>query len=142
MNLFARGPEIGMLCAVRNWILMALLICALAGCKNDSPVAPAPSATSAPVAPKPTSAIDEAGQIPRAERGQPQPRLVTLKLLVGTNELTAEISLSNGQVQHGMMWRTNMAEMEGMLFVFPVPHQTAFWMRNTLLPLMPNELYE
>jgi uncharacterized membrane protein (UPF0127 family) len=29
-----------------------------------------------------------------------------------------------------MMWRTNVAETEGMLFVFGQPHQTAFWMKN------------
>jgi uncharacterized protein len=34
-----------------------------------------------------------------------------------------------------MMWRTNMAEMEGMLFIFGEPHRASFWMRNTLLPL-------
>jgi uncharacterized membrane protein (UPF0127 family) len=34
-----------------------------------------------------------------------------------------------------MMFRTNMAEMEGMLFVFPQPQQVAFYMKNTLLPL-------
>jgi uncharacterized protein len=35
----------------------------------------------------------------------------------------------------GMMWRTNMAEMDGMLFVFAQPHRARFWMRNTILPL-------
>jgi uncharacterized membrane protein (UPF0127 family) len=39
------------------------------------------------------------------------------------------------QIMTGMMWRTNMAEMEGMLFVFPGPHRAQFWMRNTVLPL-------
>jgi uncharacterized membrane protein (UPF0127 family) len=34
-----------------------------------------------------------------------------------------------------MMFRTEMAENEGMLFVFPEPYRVAFWMRNTLLPL-------
>jgi uncharacterized membrane protein (UPF0127 family) len=34
-----------------------------------------------------------------------------------------------------MMFRTNMAENAGMLFVFPIPHRTSFWMMNTVLPL-------
>ena len=34
-----------------------------------------------------------------------------------------------------MMHRTEMGENEAMLFVFPYPHQTGFWMKNTTLPL-------
>jgi uncharacterized protein len=64
-----------------------------------------------------------------------QPRLPTLKLWLGSQEITAEIAGTPGQVETGMMWRTNMAEMEGMLFVFPRPHRASFWMRNTLIPL-------
>ena len=64
-----------------------------------------------------------------------QPKLQTLKLWVGTNEISAELALNLDQIQTGMMWRTNMNEMDGMLFVFPKAYQTAFWMKNTLLPL-------
>ena len=73
--------------------------------------------------------------IPRAAQGTPQPHLSTVKLFVGTNELTSEIAYTPEQVASGMMWRTNMAEMEAMLFVFARPHRAQFWMRNTLLPL-------
>jgi len=34
-----------------------------------------------------------------------------------------------------MMFRTNLDENAGMLFVFPRPWQAAFWMKNTLVPL-------
>src|SRR4051794_35590548 len=34
-----------------------------------------------------------------------------------------------------MMFRTNMAENAGMLFIFPGPHRASFWMKNTPLPL-------
>lgn len=68
-------------------------------------------------------------------RGQAQPKLVTAKLWVGTNELTAELAATPEQVQKGMMFRTEMAENEGMLFIFAQPHRASFWMRNTLLPL-------
>jgi uncharacterized protein len=47
----------------------------------------------------------------------------------------AELATTHAQIQTGMMWRTNMAEMEGMLFIFAQPHQVAFYMRNTLVPL-------
>lgn len=33
------------------------------------------------------------------------------------------------------MFRTNITENEGMLFVFPRPGQAAFWMKNVPIPL-------
>lgn len=67
--------------------------------------------------------------------GEPQAKLQTLKLWVGAAEIIAEIAHTERQVTNGMMFRTTMAENEGMLFVFLFPHRTAFWMKNTLLPL-------
>jgi uncharacterized membrane protein (UPF0127 family) len=67
--------------------------------------------------------------------GQPQPKLQTLKVWLGAEEMKAEIAITESQVTNGMMFRMSMAEDEGMLFVFPVPHRTAFWMKNTVLPL-------
>ena len=34
-----------------------------------------------------------------------------------------------------MMFRTNLAENAGMLFVLPVPERASFWMMNCPLPL-------
>jgi uncharacterized protein len=67
--------------------------------------------------------------------GRPQPKLRTLKLWLGPEEMITEIAMSNHEITNGMMFRTQMAENEGMLFVFNVPHQASFWMKNTLLPL-------
>ncbi len=66
---------------------------------------------------------------------QAQPRLQTMKLWLGREELTAELALTPEQVQTGMMFRTNLPENEAMLFVFRVPHQASFWMMNTIVPL-------
>jgi len=49
--------------------------------------------------------------------------------------MSTEIAASGIEVQTGMMFRTNMAENEGMLFVFGRPFQASFWMKNTSLPL-------
>ena len=49
--------------------------------------------------------------------------------------MTVEIADENHERQAGMMHRTTMPENEGMLFVFPYPHQTGFWMKNTTVPL-------
>jgi uncharacterized membrane protein (UPF0127 family) len=64
-----------------------------------------------------------------------QPKLQTIKLWLGPEELATELALSGLQQQTGMMFRTNMAENEAMLFVFPYPHQASFWMMNTYVPL-------
>ncbi len=66
---------------------------------------------------------------------QGQPRLRSMKIYLGPKELDAELALTDEQRMAGMMYRTNMGEGEGMLFVFPVPHRTGFWMKNVTVPL-------
>lgn len=64
-----------------------------------------------------------------------QPRLATIPLYLGPEVITAELALTPVQQQTGMMFRTNMAENEGMLFIYPQPQRVGFWMLNTVLPL-------
>ena len=124
-------------------LFVALLL--LSACKEDESV---PTQAQAQEAPLPVvsnaPAVATASTAPQGlvngpddpSGGQPQPRLQTRQLWVGTNEITAEIAANGRQIAIGMMRRTNMAEMEGMLFVMPGrPQQIAFYMRNTLLPL-------
>ena len=59
-----------------------------------------------------------------------QPKLRTLKLWIGPEEITAELALTAIQVQTGMMFRTNIPENAGMLFVLPYPQRAGFWMKN------------
>lgn len=113
-----------------------------AGCKKDDPGLP-PAVSSASASGTRTAESSEgavaatgSAAVTRPEvQGRPQPKLPTVKLWIGTNEVQAEIAQTLNQIQTGMMWRTNMAEMEGMLFVFPQARQVSFYMRNTLLPL-------
>ncbi len=65
----------------------------------------------------------------------PQPKLPTTQLSAGMHNIVAEIASQPLQRQLGMMMRTQMAQHEGMLFVFEQPEPQCFWMRNTLLPL-------
>ena len=58
-----------------------------------------------------------------------------MKLWLGAEEMVAELALTDVQVQTGMMFRTNMAENAGMLFVFSAPYRASFWMKNCTLPL-------
>ena len=85
--------------------------------------------------PKPAAKSSGAASVDAADSTQPQPKLPTIKLWLGAHELATEIARTPLEHQMGMMWRTNMAEMEGMIFIFDEPGRRAFWMRNTLVPL-------
>ena len=47
----------------------------------------------------------------------------------------SEMALTPEQQTVGMMFRTELGEFEGMLFVYEAPRRASFWMRNTLIPL-------
>jgi hypothetical protein len=46
-----------------------------------------------------------------------------------------ELAVTDEQRQRGLMERTELADGTGMLFVFPATSRSAFWMKNTLVPL-------
>ena len=66
---------------------------------------------------------------------QALPKLPSLKLWVGNQVLEAEIAVTPRELATGMMYRTNIAENEAMLFRLPVPQQANFYMKNTYVPL-------
>ena len=106
----------------------------LHGCNPPS----APSSTDAPPPPAqaPSSPAPAPAPNPRPlHLNHAQPKLPTLKLWLGTNEVVAELALKQTEIATGMMFRKSMGRDEGMLFVFGVPHQTGFYMRNTTVPL-------
>jgi hypothetical protein len=64
-----------------------------------------------------------------------QPKLDTVMLQAGMHNIRAEVARTPLQTMTGMMFRTEMAQHEGMLFVFDGLERRCFWMKNTLLPL-------
>lgn len=66
---------------------------------------------------------------------QAQPKLQTMRVWLGPEELITELALTPVQQQTGMMFRTNMAENAGMLFPLPQTERTSFWMTNCPLSL-------
>ena len=107
---------------MNQWRILALglAVVALGGCAGGCQKAAPPAAG------------PEAGpRLPTAA----QPKLQTMKLWLGAEEMVAELALTAEQVQTGMMFRTNLAENAGMLFVLPVPQRASFWMQNCPLPL-------
>lgn len=49
--------------------------------------------------------------------------------------VAAEIAAHPEEKARGLMFREELAEDAGMLFIFPAPKEGAFWMKNTLIPL-------
>jgi uncharacterized membrane protein (UPF0127 family) len=64
-----------------------------------------------------------------------QPRLATATLGVGGKTIEVELAKTERELQTGLMFRTQLADGEGMLFVFSADRQPSFWMKNTRLPL-------
>ena len=52
-----------------------------------------------------------------------------------TLDFNIELAITPDQQTQGLMFRTEMAENTGMLFLFNVEVVLSFWMKNTLIPL-------
>ena len=87
------------------------------------------AATPAPSAPPDPSA--ERWDGPPADRGQ----LVVRDAFGGTHRLAVEIADNSTLRTRGLMWRSEVPDGTGMLFIFPNEVVQSFWMRNTLIPL-------
>src|SRR5215470_14381544 len=99
--------------------IAGLIVALASSCKKTTAAPPAPPASP---------------QFPGLPT-QAQPKLPTTKLWVSTEELIAELAMTDLQQHTGMMFRTNMAENEAMLFVSAFPDRKSFWMLNTFVPL-------
>ncbi len=82
---------------------------------------------------KPSAKVAEEAAVLHLDHAQP--KLPTMRLFLADKTVTAELARSVREIATGMMFRESMVENEGMLFVFNAPHQTSFYMKNTLLPL-------
>jgi uncharacterized membrane protein (UPF0127 family) len=105
-----------------GWVLLAGAL--QVGC--GKPVVPAP--TSAP-----RSDIDPI----RGHLLHAQPKLPTVKVWLGQEEMITEVAIAPVEIATGMMYRTNMLEKEAMIFVFSDREigPKNFYMRNCVLPL-------
>jgi hypothetical protein len=99
------------------FLLLGLTVILAAGCaKKDAPAA-------APEISGPFIPTHAQGKLPG------------LRLWLGPAEIEAELAVTEEQVMTGMMFRTNLDENGGMLFVFPRASQVSFWMKNCTVPL-------
>ncbi|GAO22917.1 hypothetical protein ALISP_2737 [Alicycliphilus sp. B1] len=65
----------------------------------------------------------------------PQMDLRRVEITAGMHRIDAQVAASPQERQIGLMFRRDMPQHEGMLFVFEQPATQCFWMKNTLLPL-------
>ncbi|BDU55615.1 hypothetical protein LTEGF4_12960 [Limnohabitans sp. TEGF004] len=65
----------------------------------------------------------------------PQTNLPRIKLQAGMFQIDTQVAQTEAQRQTGLMFRKEMPQHEGMLFVFEQAATQCFWMKNTLLPL-------
>lgn len=73
--------------------------------------------------------------LPAARAQSPQLDLQRTKLTAGMYQIDAQVAQTPLQRQVGLMFRKEMPQAEGMIFVFEQPTVQCFWMKNTLLPL-------
>lgn len=95
-----------------------------------------PTASSAP-APGPEPAATPVAAPPPVQYhlNHAQPKLRTMKLWLGPKEVEAELAVSLTEISTGMMFRTNMPNDTGMLFVFARPNRREFYMKNCVIGL-------
>ncbi len=65
----------------------------------------------------------------------PQMNLERVKLASGMHRIDAQVAATPEQRQIGLMFRRDMPQHEGMIFIFDQPSKQCFWMKNTLIPL-------
>lgn len=56
-------------------------------------------------------------------------------VIFGTDTILAEIADTPETRERGLMFRNELGEKEGMLFIFEDEAVRSFWMRNTFIPL-------
>ena len=72
-------------------------------------------------------------EIPAEARWSAAQELPVMK--IGDVTAHVELSISDAEKQHGLMFRPRMSADDGMLFVYGSDAQRNFWMGNTLIPL-------
>jgi len=103
--------------------ILAAGISVFIGCQKSAAIPPADTNAAASSATEPS------------EPTEAQPRLQTVKLFVGPEQMDAELCATPRQVQTGMMFRKFMGTNDGMLFNLYEPQRAAFWMKNCYVPL-------
>lgn len=82
-----------------------------------------------------SSSTSSAPVIDFSEPTQAQPKLPTVKLWLGADQMDAEMCVTPEQERTGMMFRKTMGTNDGMIFNLGYTGQASFWMKNCYVPL-------
>ncbi len=63
------------------------------------------------------------------------PVLLKAETALGLQTFSIEVADDDSERSIGLMFREDMPDERGMLFVFPATREVGFWMRNTPMPL-------
>ncbi len=137
----AKRTVIGQCVRMQFWIILIWVAFLTMGCGGTREPVPEKEANTKSSGGNPTLSvkppINSDTWDPEAPITKAQPKLPTLKLLIGNPpiEVIAEMAISQQQIATGLMHRKSLGENEGMLFIFAEPKKAAFYMRNTIVPL-------
>ncbi|TSD00247.1 MAG: hypothetical protein Greene101449_265 [Candidatus Peregrinibacteria bacterium Greene1014_49] len=108
-------------------LLVSALSLSIVGCQFSSTMAPVSESETRNSQPETIAAHPLSG-LPR--------RHIFLEDNSGNNiTILAEIANEPEAQAQGLMFRENLPQGEGMLFIFPDEAPRGFWMKNTLIPL-------
>jgi len=72
---------------------------------------------------------------PALAQEQAQRNLPHARIQAGMYQIDAQLAVTPAQREIGLMFRSEMPQHEGMLFVFDQASEQCFWMKNTILAL-------
>jgi uncharacterized membrane protein (UPF0127 family) len=118
--------------------LILLVTCLIVGCaetaeRSDAGAADAAGESRTTTVSETTAEDSETGSDPTHASGL---RTVTIHASSGESvRVRVEIADDDFERARGLMYRTELAEDRGMLFIYPYEDELTFWMKNTLIPL-------
>jgi hypothetical protein len=67
--------------------------------------------------------------------GAPEGPSVVIESGTATHRVRVELAADDASRERGLMFRKELADDQGMLFLFDEEGEHSFWMKNTLIPL-------
>ncbi len=110
-------------------LLLVFAACRSEGAKPQPPPQAQPRV--APSKPAQTDITAEDYVMPPLPRG----RVTLVDAYGGKHVVEVEIAATHDARTRGLMWRKELADGKGMLFIFKQQQPLTFWMKNTLIPL-------
>ena len=122
-------------------LVVVSFVCLGVSCHRSSETTSSPANTSSSLKQEQTASVVKTNTVKTETtevqyyQDQPLTNLYVLKLYLGAETLDAELALSIKEISTGLMYRKEMDENKGMLFVYPYVSDVAFYMKNTYIPL-------